>query len=348
MKIFISWSGERSRAVAEALRVWLPDVVHFLEPWVSSEDVSKGARWAADLARQLEDTNVGLICLTPDNLLAPWILFEAGALSKALEKGLVCTYLLQVKPADLTGPLVQFQATEATEKDTLKLLRTLNSLLGPNTRSDEQLNRAFTKWWPELAKALEKVPLKTLGATQIRSDRELFEEMLDLLRSQAKVYLPSSERFATSLPIFDLLEDEDLNNFAKSIHLDGGPADENGADWFTKNRRIVNKSTLDGVWASRWNGTGTRLRNWRTGVAVLVVRGKFLTAVYEDNDAAGNPYLIVARQNSSGIFVGHYANFRKPSDSTPWVGVVVDKSRIDGQFCLRRALTARSWSRIVD
>lgn len=332
MKIFISWSGERSRAVAEALRTWLPDVVHFLEPWVSSEDVSKGARWAADLARQLEDTNVGLICLTPDNLLAPWILFEAGALSKALERGLVCTYLFQVKPTDLTGPLVQFQATEATEKDTLKLLRTLNNLLGPNTRSEEQLYRSFTKWWPELAKALERVSRKTLGATQIRSDRELLEEMLALLRSQAKVSLPSAERFSTSLPIFDLIEDEELDTFAQSIHLDGGPTDENSAAWFPKDSRRVNKSTLDGVWASRWNGTATRLSSWRTGVAVLVVRGKFLTAVYEDNDGAGNPYLIVARQNSSGIFVGRYVNFRKPSDSTPWVGVVVDKSRIDGQW----------------
>lgn len=32
MKVFISWSGERSQALAQALRDWLPLVLHFVEP----------------------------------------------------------------------------------------------------------------------------------------------------------------------------------------------------------------------------------------------------------------------------------------------------------------------------
>lgn len=332
MKIFISWSGERSRAVAEALRTWLPDVVQFFEPWVSSEDMSKGTRWVTDLARQLEDTHVGLICLSPDNLLAPWILFEAGALSKTLEKGLVCTYLFQVKPTDLEGPLVQFQSTEANERDTFKLLRTLNSALGTSARSDEQLQRAFIKWWPELAKSLEKIPHTTLDATQLRSDRDLFEEMLELLRSQAKRNLPSSRNIPTSFPISELLEGEELDAFARTVRLDGGPTDENSSTWFDGVSTEESESTLDGIWASRWNGTGARLRSWRTGTAALAVRGKFMAAIYEDNEVPGPLYLIVARRSSSGIFVGRYMNFNKPIDSTPWVGLVVDESRIDGQW----------------
>src|SRR5262249_46316277 len=111
MKVFISWSGERSRAVAEALRDWLPQVIQVVEPWVSVADIEKGSRWGADIAGKLAECRVGLICLTPENLFAPWLLFEAGALAKTLEQTSVCPYLLDLQFADIRDPLAQFQAT---------------------------------------------------------------------------------------------------------------------------------------------------------------------------------------------------------------------------------------------
>jgi hypothetical protein len=66
MRIFVSWSGERSHGVAEALRNWLPHVIQGLQPWLSSNDIDKGARWAADIASHLEESRVGIICLTPE------------------------------------------------------------------------------------------------------------------------------------------------------------------------------------------------------------------------------------------------------------------------------------------
>lgn len=192
MRVFISWSGTRSRAVAENLRTWLPDVVNFIDPWVSSEDIEKGARWSADLMQQLSETRIGIICLTPENVSAPWIHFEAGALSKALDSSRICTYLFQLRPSDLQGPLVQFQATEATELDTLRLLRTLNSGLGDNARSDDQLQRSFAKWWGELQRGLANIP-QELTLKPLRSDRELLEEMLDLLRTQTRQSAELSE-----------------------------------------------------------------------------------------------------------------------------------------------------------
>jgi TIR domain len=116
MKVFISWSGPRSKAVAEALRDWLPDVMQAVKPWVSSEDIRKGKQWNLELTRELEGTHVGVICLTPENLTAPWLLFEAGALSKLqTEKDAhVCTYLVNMPYTDVTGPLAGFQHTLAT------------------------------------------------------------------------------------------------------------------------------------------------------------------------------------------------------------------------------------------
>jgi hypothetical protein len=59
MKVFISWSGERSRLVAQAIHEWLPYVINAAEPWMSSADIEKGARWALDLAQELDDTRIG-------------------------------------------------------------------------------------------------------------------------------------------------------------------------------------------------------------------------------------------------------------------------------------------------
>jgi hypothetical protein len=81
MKVFLSWSGERSKATAETLGNWFARVIQAVEPWISS-GIDKGARWQSEIANRLEDARVGIVCLTASNLSEPWILFEAGALSK--------------------------------------------------------------------------------------------------------------------------------------------------------------------------------------------------------------------------------------------------------------------------
>src|SRR5262245_20899010 len=111
MKVFISWSGNTSHAIALVLRDWLPSVLQSIEPFVSSEDTEKGARWATEIAQRLSDTLFGILCVTGENLSSPWLNFEAGALSKSLDKSKVSPFLVGLRPVDLVGPLSQFQAT---------------------------------------------------------------------------------------------------------------------------------------------------------------------------------------------------------------------------------------------
>lgn len=59
-KLFISWSGERSQSVAKALHDWIPKVIQAVSPWLSTRDLPKGSRWSQDLAKQLEETKIGL------------------------------------------------------------------------------------------------------------------------------------------------------------------------------------------------------------------------------------------------------------------------------------------------
>lgn len=184
MKIFLSWSGDVSRNVAEALRDWLPNVLQAAQPWMSSEDIHKGSRWTAEMAGQLAEIKAGVVCLTRENLRAPWLHYEAGALSRTIDKTMVCPYLFGIKPTDVTGPLIQFQASESNRKDTLALTRTLNSALGSTKLLDKQLDRAYERWWPDLDETLRSITAHAAAPkAPVRNDREMLEEILTLIRA---------------------------------------------------------------------------------------------------------------------------------------------------------------------
>ena len=81
--VFISWSGSRSKHVATVLSTWLPAILQSAKPWLS-QNIDKGARPLEEISKALDSIQIGISCLTPENLTASWILYEGGALSKGI------------------------------------------------------------------------------------------------------------------------------------------------------------------------------------------------------------------------------------------------------------------------
>jgi hypothetical protein len=202
MKVFISWSGDLSRELAVVLRDWIPSVIQAVEPYVSSEDIDKGTRWSTDISVELEGSSFGIICVTPGNVEAPWINFEAGALSKSFDQSNVTPFLLGVKRSEVKGPLLQFQNTVAKKDDVFKLLKTLNRACGNDALEEDRLSRTFDVWWPQLEDAIARIEERLAtpdvpgGDAAVPSSEvtEILEEILDLARSQQKI-LSSPEQF---------------------------------------------------------------------------------------------------------------------------------------------------------
>lgn len=184
--IFISWSGERSRQVAEALRGWISHVLNAARPWLSCADIVKGARWSTDVAAQLERSKLGIICVTSENVNSNWLLFESGALSKSVGDSFVCPYLFGIEPSDVGGPLSQFQMARANRDETSRLLGTMNAALGEGARSGVELSEAFDMLWPTLEEKLKAIPATQEPQKPSRGDREILDEILELLRSQVR------------------------------------------------------------------------------------------------------------------------------------------------------------------
>ena len=196
MKVFISWSGPVSHKVAVVFRDWLPSVIQSIEPYVSSEDIDKGARWSTDIAGELHASTYGLICLTRDNVLAPWINFEAGALGKSIDKSRVSPFLFRLKRSEVEGPILQFQSTVFERDDVLKLLKSINAACAPDGLEDSRLERSFDVWWPQLEKQLmavedispeaaEAIPDITPPPTDVMA--RVLEEILELTRNNHKL-----------------------------------------------------------------------------------------------------------------------------------------------------------------
>jgi len=329
MLVFISWSGERSRYVAEQLHRWLKDVMQTIEPWVSSEDIRQGARWTVDVARKLEEASFGILCLTRDNLDQPWLVFEAGALAKTLDRANVCPYLIDLKPTEIKGPLVQFQGTTATEDGTRRLLHSINKALGEKALPDDQIDRACRKWWPDLETTLEKVPKPRATLPDPRSERELMEELLERVRRIDARDKDSAAKLGDAVAVFefpfDLFQGRDVSHLLQSLETLGKHDDDNAALW-SQTHLGFSDNKLDGLWATRWEGGAAR-GDWVKGVARVQVYDLYFYALTHDGLA---DCLIAAKRVGRDRLAGRYINLGSLQEVLPWAGVIVHENRIDG------------------
>lgn len=185
MKVFISWSGQTSKNIAEIFRQWIPSVIQVVKPYYSPDDITKGTRWGTEIAKELDESKIGIICLTKENLQSPWIMFEAGALSKNIDKTKVCPLLFGVEPTDIQGPLVQFQAAKFNKEEMKKVIRMINTELGDMALTTEVFENVFEMWWPKLNERIEaelSKATKTSGK-DVREQRDILEEILSLTRN---------------------------------------------------------------------------------------------------------------------------------------------------------------------
>jgi hypothetical protein len=182
--VFISWSTPRSESLALALRDWLPQILQAIEPFVSSEDIAKGSRWSPEIAKKLEESEYGLICVTAENVDSRWLNFESGALAQRFEEGRVCPLLLDHSKAQLQGPLAQFQSATVTRDDLLRLVKSINDVLPMPLRSDV-LEKSFSKWWPDFDEAVKAIAPPS-ERVAIRDSESMLSEVLELVRALSR------------------------------------------------------------------------------------------------------------------------------------------------------------------
>lgn len=181
VKVFISWSGPRSKLLADALREWIHDVIQSVECFCSTEDIRAGQRWNNEVNGWLANTDFGILCVTPENARAPWLNFEAGALAKRIsDDARVVPVTLGFQPSALEEPLKQFNGVMADRPGLLKLMKSISEIADPAI----DIDRAFGRWWSDIEEKLASIPdQESKVATPEPPDvTELFSDIMASIR----------------------------------------------------------------------------------------------------------------------------------------------------------------------
>lgn len=202
MKLFISWSGRRSKEIAKILYDWIPQILQSVTPFMSDVDVQSGERSLDIINTSLKDTSFGILIVTKDNMDNPWLNYEAGALYKGLDGNHVVPILFEgMKFSDIQGPLTQFQG-KIFEKDSIfKLIKDINSY-NNNPVGERVIERTFEVFWDQLETSVEdaftKLGQSTAEATKITPEDKI-DEILLLVRGLNKKNRTSSSSSNSSV-----------------------------------------------------------------------------------------------------------------------------------------------------
>jgi hypothetical protein len=160
---------------------------------MSDADIGAGQRGLTTIERELAGTSFGIIVVTRQNQDAPWLNFEAGALSKVVQQDLetrVAPLLVDISnPSQITGPISQFQAKLFSMTGLLELVQGIAAVAGADAA---QVEKRFNAFWPDLETTVSRaVELdEIVGESISRPVPEMVEEVLNIVRAMRSEQQP--------------------------------------------------------------------------------------------------------------------------------------------------------------
>lgn len=171
MKVFLAWSGSKSREVATALVTLLRDVIPSAKPWISTENVQAREDWRQEISRNLNSADFGVVCFTRENRQSPWLLYEVGALAARSE---VLPYLIDLRSVDVPPPVAHLTAAQADKDGTWTIIETINAGAARLRLPKDKLRRNFESHWVDFELAL--------GTSKVSGEEHLAVILVDMVR----------------------------------------------------------------------------------------------------------------------------------------------------------------------
>ena len=187
MKVFLSWAGVRSRKIAEILQEELTQIFNSrIFFWISSNDISIGGVFDAEIFTALQESDVSIVCLLSSNRTKPWIYFEAGAVfgrqyDPVHNKDAIIPMIFDKTKTDqfTDTPFKQLQLIRFSRAKMLKTLNTLNRKYkeknGEFAIDQSVLERNFEEYWPRISDRINNIVVQDIGGENMLTEDNVTE-----------------------------------------------------------------------------------------------------------------------------------------------------------------------------
>jgi len=147
MLVFICWSGDKSKAIAEFIKELFNNILPRNIKIFISEDIPPGDFWPISLQQKLVEASFGIVCITNTNQTAPWMLYEAGCISNKCqnknEHNIIPVLIDIPKLTDPSNPLSQYQYKQLSIES---LKEILNKILIFSSSNENTIKKYLNKF----------------------------------------------------------------------------------------------------------------------------------------------------------------------------------------------------------
>jgi hypothetical protein len=148
--LFFAWSGNKSNVIAGCFFKYFPHIIQSSIIFYSPQTIKKDKAWFSEIQETIKSVKTGIVFLTEENYMEPWILFEAGAISS---KSHLCILWCNGDLKDLLTKNTIFSNFNVTllnnKEDLKKMVLTIKSVISPHV-ADEIIDRAFEENYKQL------------------------------------------------------------------------------------------------------------------------------------------------------------------------------------------------------
>lgn len=180
-RVFISWSGDLSKEIALLVADQIEDMFDVVKPWVSDKNIALGQKNIGVIFDELQNATAGIFLLTRQTQSAPWINFEAGALSMTSDNGerAVIPVLIDFEMREFEGPLRNFQGRKLDESGWTDVVKTLAALSGVKENvAMKRMETGKSNFLDQVQAAVRKHRGSGMGKPA-HAPGEMFEKILD-------------------------------------------------------------------------------------------------------------------------------------------------------------------------
>lgn len=193
MQIFLSWSGDISKKIAEIFKQMLEDCFsEKISVFMSSKDISLGTNGIDTIFNALTQSDICIAIITPINTNAPWITFEAGVVvgsSKKCDinskKRIIPLFFGNIDMQKFNrNPLHNYQYAHASLDKINEICIDIAKKLSYNDiiKTVKQIEMKTSKYFSDMDKIAEQIPgtglLKSKGFVDFLSNENLFRSSL--------------------------------------------------------------------------------------------------------------------------------------------------------------------------